>query len=92
VPKLAYFRPHFPVWQSFFSPKKLSKIAISAPQNANFQPFSRVLKPTKIHNTLITSHLQTPQNSLIYDQTVTKSQEAPSRKSICKDYSESVVE
>ncbi|MCR4809180.1 MAG: hypothetical protein K5896_04895, partial [Prevotella sp.] len=31
-------------------------------------------------------------NSLIYGQAVTKSQEAPSRKSICKNYSKSVVE
>ena len=92
VTKLAFLRPHFPVWLSFFSLKTLSQITILAPQNAHFQHFSGVLKPAKIHNTLITNHLQTPQNSLIYDQTVTKSQEAPSRKSICKDYSESVVE
>ena len=92
VPKIAYFRPHFLVWQSFFSPKTLSKIAISAPQNANFQTFSRAHKPTTIHNTLIPSYLQTPQNSLIYGQTVTKSQEAPSRESICKDYSKMFVE
>jgi len=91
VPKIAYFRPHFLVWLSFFSPKTLTKNAISAPQNAHFQHFSRVLKPAKIHNTLITNHLQTPQNSLIYDQTVTKSQEAPSRKGICKDYSKLLV-
>ena len=91
VTKLAYFRPQFPVWLAFSSPKTLSKITILAPQNAHFQPFSRVLKPTKIHNTLITNHLQTPQNSLIYDQTVTKSQETPSRKGICKDYSKLLV-
>ena len=92
VTKLAYFRPHFPVWLSLFSPKTLSQITISAPQNAHFQPFLRVLKPAKTGNTLIPSYLQTSQNSLIYGQRVTKSQEAPSRKSICKDYSESVVE
>jgi hypothetical protein len=92
VTKLAYFRRHFPVWLSFFSPKTLTKIPISAPQNAHFQPFSKVYKPSKIHNTLIPSNLQIFQNSLIYGQAVTKSQEAPSRKSICKDYSESVVE
>ncbi len=90
--KLAYFRPHFPVWQSFFSPKKLSKIAISAPQNAHFQPFLRANKPTKTYNTLIPNNLQAPQNSLIYDQAVTKLQEAPSRESICKDYSKMFVE
>ena len=77
---------------AFFSPKTLSKIAILAPQNAHFQPFSRVPKPSKTYNTLIPSNLQTLQNLLIYDQTVTKSQEAPSRESICKDYSKLVVE
>ena len=91
VPKLAYFRPQFPVWKPFSSPKTLSKIAISAPKNVHFQPFSRVLKPAKIRNTLIPSHLQTTQNSLIYDQTPTKSQEAPSHKPICKDYFKSLV-
>jgi len=92
VTKLAYFRPHFPVWLSFFSPKTLTKIPILAPQNAHFQLFSRVPKPVKTHNNLIPSHLQTFQNSLIYGHAVTKSQEAPSRKSICKNYSKSVVE
>ena len=92
MPKIAYFRPHFLVWLSFFSPKTLSKIAISAPRNAHFRPFLRVLKPAKVYNTLITNYLQIPQNSLIYDQTVTKSQEAPSRESICKDYSKMFVE
>jgi len=92
VPKLAYFRPHFPVWQSFFSPKTLSKIAISAPKNAHFQPFPREPKPAKTHNILIPSNLQPLQNSLIHDQAVTKSQKAPSRKSICKEYSQSFVE
>ena len=92
VTKLACFRPHFPVWPSSISQKTLSQIAISAPQNAHFQPFLRVLKPANTHNTLIPSHLQIFQNSLIYGQAVTKSQEAPSRKSICKNYSKSVVE
>jgi hypothetical protein len=92
VPKIAYFRPHFLVWQSFFSPKTLSKIAISTPQNAHFRPFSRAHKPTTIHNTLIPSHLQNIQNSLIYGQTVTKSQEVSSREGICKDYSKMFVE
>jgi hypothetical protein len=92
VTKLAYFRPQFPVWLPFFKPKTLSKITISAPQNAHFQPFSRAPKPSKTYNTLIPSNLQTIQNSLIYDQTVTKSQEAPSRESICKDYSKPLVE
>ena len=56
VTKLAYFRPHFLVWLSFSSPKKLSEIAISAPQNALFQPFSKVSKPTKfaIHSFPVT--------------------------------------
>ena len=92
VTKLAYFRPQFPVWLAFPSPKTLSKIAISAPQNAHFQPFLRVNKPAKTYNTLIPSNLRTPQNSLIYDRTVTKLQEAPSRESICKDYSKQLVE
>ena len=92
VTKIAYFRPQFPVWLPFFKPKTISKIAILAPQNAHFQPFSRVSKPSKTYNTLIPSNLQTLQNSLIYDQTVTKSQEVPSRESICKNYSESLVE
>ncbi len=70
----------------------LSAIAISAPQNAHFQPFSKVFKPTEIHNTFIPSYLQTIQNSLIYDQLATKSQEAPSREGICKDNSELLVE
>ena len=76
---------------AFFKPKTLSKIAISAPKNGQFQPFSRLSKPTKTYNTLIPSNLQTRQNSLIHDQAATKSQEAPSRKSICKDYSKSLV-
>ena len=92
VTKLAYFRPRFPVWLSFFSPKTLTKITILAPQNAHFQLFSKAHKPVQTYNTLIPSDLQVLQNSLIYDQTVTKSQEAPSRKSICKNYSESAVE
>ena len=92
VTKLACFRPHFPVWLSFFSPKTLTKFAISAPQNAHFQPFLRVPKPVKTHNTLIPNHLQSFQNSLVYGQAVTKSQEAPSRESICKNYSELFVE
>ncbi|MCR4916593.1 MAG: hypothetical protein K6A96_12640 [Prevotella sp.] len=92
VTKLTYFRLHFPVWLSFFSLKTLTQITISAPQNAHFQPFLRELKPTKTRNTLIPSHLQIFQNSLIYGQAVTKSQEPHSRESICKDYSKLFVE
>ncbi len=89
--KLAYFRPYFPVWQPFFSPKTLSEITILSSQNAHFQLFSKAHKPVQTYNTLIPSDLQVLQNSLIYDQTVTKSQEAPSRESICKNYSKSLV-
>jgi len=92
VTKLAYFQPLFLVRLPFFSPKTLSAIAILAPQNAHFQPFSRAPKPTKTHNTLISNYLQAHQNSLIYDQLATKSQEAPSREGICKDNSELLVE
>ena len=70
----------------------LSGIAIFTPQNAYFQPFSRASEPVKIRNALIYSYLQTLHNSLIYAQTATKSQKAPSREPICKDYSESLVE
>ncbi len=70
----------------------LSAIAILAPKNAYFQPFSKESKYVKIHNTFIPSPLQTRQNSLVYDQLATKSQETPSRRGICKDNSELLVE